>query len=129
MGCDYLMLRQDPPQWDRGTLVKQFAHSGNSQGAPRGVLQHGADLLDSDAGKPFNELRYERAVFEVLEESCHWYPSAAKHPSSAQAVRVAFDSRACGPVDHELDDITVHRPRRRPNAEVSGLPLAAGPSD
>ena len=94
MGGDYLMLRQEPPQRDRSTLVEQYAHSGNSQGAPRRVLQHGANLLDCDAGKPLNELRDERAVLEVLEERRHRYARATKEPVAAVAFGVVFDGIA-----------------------------------
>jgi hypothetical protein len=106
MGGDYLMLRQEPPQWDRSTLVKQYAHSGNSQGAPRRVLQHGANLLDSDAGKPLNELRNERAVLEVFEERRHRHPGAAKYPGTTYAFGIAFNGRTGRPIDHALHTTT-----------------------
>ena len=70
------------------------------------MLQYGANLLDGNAGKPLNELRYERAVFEVLEERCDRNPSTAKHPSPTHALRIAFDSRAFGPINHEANDTT-----------------------
>ena len=56
MGRRDLVLRQDSPQWDWSALVEQYAHSGRSECATRSMLQHGADLLDGDAGKPLNEL-------------------------------------------------------------------------
>ena len=106
------------------------------------MLQYGANLLNGDAGKPLNELRYERAIFEVLEESCHRHPSAAKHPSSTHALRIAVDSRACGPVNHELDDTTraqitktsnaghnrapAREARREPNSERSDAVRRSG---
>ncbi len=65
------------------------------------MLQYGANLLNGDAGKPLNELRYECAVFKVLEERCDRHPSAAKHPGSTHALGIAFDGRACRPINHE----------------------------
>lgn len=94
------MLRQEGPEWNRSTLVKQYAHSCNSQGAARRVFQHGADLLDSDAGKPLNELRNERAVLEVLEQRRHRHPGAAKHPGTAYALGIAFNGGTGRPIDH-----------------------------
>jgi hypothetical protein len=127
MGGDYLMLRQEPPQWDRSALVKQYAHSGNSQGAPGRVFEHGANLLDSDAGKPLNELRDERAVFKVLEERRHRHPGAAKYPGTTYALGIAFNSRTGRPIDHALHITT--RPEKTANGQVTGLSLAAGPSE
>jgi hypothetical protein len=68
------------------------------------MLQYGANLLNGDAGKPLNELRYERAVFEVLKERCDRHPSAAEYPSPTHTLRIAFDGRACGPVNHKMND-------------------------
>ena len=118
MGGDYLMLRQEPPQWDRSTLVKQYAHSSNSQGAPRRVLQHGANLLDSDAGKPLNELRDERTVLEVLEERRHWDAAATKEPGTTYAFGIAFNGRTGRPIDHGLHITT--GPEETANVSVTG---------
>ena len=73
------------------------------------MLQYGANLLNGDAGKPLNELRYERPIFEVLEEGGHWHSSAAEHPCTAHSLRIALDSRTRGPINHEIDDTPVHR--------------------
>jgi len=82
------------------------------------MLQYGAYLLNSDAWKPFNELRYERAVFQVLEEGGNRYSSAAKHPSPAHTLRIALHSRACRPVNHELNDTTHTQTTKTPNESV-----------
>ena len=87
------------------------------------MLQDGANLLDDDAGKPFNELRYECAVFKVLEERCDRHPSAAKHPSAAHALRIALDGRACGPINHDLNDTT----RTQITKTANGMPLSGAP--
>ena len=118
MGGDYFMLRQEPPQRDWSTLVEQYAHSGNSQGAPRRVLQHGANLLECDAGKPLNELRDERAVLEVLEERRHRYAGAAKYPGTTYAFGIAFNGRTGRPIEHAL--LTTTGPEEAANVEVRG---------
>ena len=41
--------------------------------------------------QPFDELRYQRAVFEVREQGSDRYARAAKHPSAAHAVRVSLN--------------------------------------
>ena len=112
------MLRQQQPEWRRSTLVEQYAYLGRSQSAARRMLQYGAYLLNGDAGKPFNELRYERAIFEVLEEGGDRHSSAVKHPSPAHALRIAFDSRACRPINHELNDTTHTETTKTSNVRV-----------
>lgn len=82
------------------------------------MRQYGANLINGDAGKPLNELRYECAVFEVLEECCDRHPSAAERPGSAHALRIAFDSRACGPINHELHDTTRTQTTKTANARI-----------
>jgi len=84
------------------------------------MLQYGANLLNRDAGEPLNELRYERAVFEVLEERCHRHSSAAKHPSPTHALRIAFDGRACGPINHDVNDTTRTQTTKTANARAQG---------
>ena len=64
------------------------------------MLQDGANLLDGDAVEPLNELRYERAVFEVLEERRHRDSGAAKYPDTAHSLVIAFNRRTSGPIDH-----------------------------
>ena len=91
------------------------------------MLQYGANLLNRDAGEPLNELRYERAVFEVLEERCHRHSSAAKHPSPTHALRIAFDGRACGPINHDVNDTTRTQTTKTANAAID-RPSTAGRS-
>jgi hypothetical protein len=62
------------------------------------MLQDGANLLDGDAREPLNELGYECAVFEVLEERRNRHSGAAKYPGAAHALRVAFNGRTGGPI-------------------------------
>ena len=82
------------------------------------MLQYGANLLNSNAGKPLNELRYERAVFEVLEERRNRHSSTAKHPGPTHALRIAFDGRACGPINHGANDTTGTQTTKTANATV-----------
>jgi len=70
------------------------------------MFQYSANLLNGDARKPLNELRYKRAFFEVLEPGCYGYPSAAEQRSPTDTVWIAFDSRTCGAVDHESNGTT-----------------------
>ncbi len=71
------------------------------------MLQHGASLLDGDSGEPLDELRYERTVFEVLEERGDRHPRTAKHPRATHAFGVAFNSWASRPIDHTANSTTV----------------------
>ena len=70
------------------------------------MLQDGANLLNGDAREPLNELGYECAVFEVLEERRDRHSGAAKYPGAAHALRVAFNGRTGGPIDHRLHGTT-----------------------
>jgi len=89
------------------------------------MLQYGANLLDGDAGKPFNELRYECAVFEVLEERCDRHPSSSKHPGATHALRIALDGRACGPINHDVNDTTRAQTTKTANAAIDRPETAA----
>ena len=101
------MLLQGIPQRDGGTLVEQNSHLGRSQGALLRVLQNSADLFKSHPREPLDELRCQRTILEVLEQCCNRDPRAAKDPNSADAVWVAFDCGAGGPVNHRGDASTV----------------------
>ena len=57
------------------------------------MLQDGANLLDSDAGKPLNELCYERAVFKVIEERGYRNSGAAKYALPNYTLDTAFERR------------------------------------
>jgi hypothetical protein len=80
------MLLQGIPQRDGGTLVEQNAHLGRSQGALLCVLQDSADLFQSHAREPLDELRCQRTILEVLEQCCSRNACASKDPCSADAV-------------------------------------------
>ena len=61
------VVRQTLPQRRRYSLIEQYAHLRRSERAARRMFKHGANLFQGDAGKPFHELSYRRAVFEILE--------------------------------------------------------------
>lgn len=101
------MLLQGIPQRDRSTLVEQNAHLGRSQGAPLCVLQDSAHLLESHAGEPFDELRRQRTIFEILEQCCEGHTRTSEDPRSTDALRIALDCGAGGPIDHGRNASTV----------------------
>jgi hypothetical protein len=70
------------------------------------MLQDGANLLYGDARKPFNGLRYECTVLEVLEERRDRHSGSTKYPSATHAFGIAFNGRTCGPIDHGLHGTT-----------------------
>ena len=81
-------------------MIEQDTHLCGSEGAACGVIEHSTNLVKRDAGKPFDELRHEGAVFEILEERRHRHTSAPEDPSSADAFRVPFNGGASRPIDH-----------------------------
>jgi hypothetical protein len=64
------------------------------------VLQYRAGLLATDARKPLKKISELRPILQVLEQGSDGHPSTSKHPNSADSLRIAFDSRTCGPIDH-----------------------------
>lgn len=90
---DNLMLRQESTQRYRGTLIEQNTHLRRCKRTPRRVLQHCADLFNGDTWEPFDKLRYQRTVFEVLEQCCNRHPGTGEHPSAANSLRIALNRR------------------------------------
>jgi hypothetical protein len=70
------------------------------------MLQDGANLLDGDAREPLNELRYECAVFEVLEKGRDRHSGAAKYPGATHALGIALNGQTSRPVNHRLHGTT-----------------------
>ena len=101
-------MRERPAQRDWSALVEEYAHLSRGEGAARRMLQHGASLLDSYARKPLDELRYEGAILEILEERGDRHPGTAEYPRTTHAFGVAFNSRAGRPINHELDGTTAN---------------------
>lgn len=100
VGGDYFMVGKCVAQRGRCALIEQNAHLGGSQCAAGGMLQDCAHLLRGHTREPFHELRHLGAVFQVLEEGRYRYTCAPKHPGAADALRIALDHRAGGPVNH-----------------------------
>ena len=101
------MSWQEVPQWRRDTLIEEDVHLRRGNGTAGSVLQYSTCLLERDAGEEFDDLTHCNAVFEVLEKRRYWHASALKHPSSANAFRIALDRRTTRPIDHAEDGSTV----------------------
>jgi len=98
-GGDFV-VRQGLTQGFGRALVEKYAHLCGSKGASRSVIKYGSNLLESHAGKPFDELSNEGAVLEILEERGNGHASTAEYPGSADTLRISLDHRARRPVNH-----------------------------
>ena len=65
------------------------------------VFQHQIHLLAGYAGKPFHELVDRGTAFQIREERGNWNASSSENPSSADLLRVTFDSWTGSPIEHE----------------------------
>lgn len=111
MGSDNFMLRQRETQWFGRALIEQYAHSGRGKRAACGMIEHRTNLFKADTRKPIDELRHQRSVFKILKKRGDRHASAAEYPGSADALRVAFNHGARGPIDHGKNSTTT-APRR-----------------
>ena len=68
VGGGNFVMRQGVRQGRGSALIKKYAHLCGSKRASRGVIKHGPYLFKRNAGKPFNELRYESTVLEIFEQ-------------------------------------------------------------
>ena len=66
------------------------------------MFEHGTSLFQGDAREPLHEIGDLGSILEVLEQSRDRYTGATKHPGTANAARVSFNSSAGAPVDHGL---------------------------
>ncbi len=89
-----LVLRQELTQGCRSALIEQNAHLRWGKRAPRSMLQHGANLFNSDAREPLDKLRDECAVFQVFKQSGYGHARTRKHPRATNAVGIAFNRGA-----------------------------------
>ncbi len=96
---DDLVVRQITAQWDGRTLIEKNTHSSRVQGL-RCVFQYRTGLLATDARKPLKKISELRPILQVLKQGSDGHPSTSKHPSSADSLRITFDCRTCGPIDH-----------------------------
>ena len=74
VGCFYQVPNERAAQRRRRALVKQNAHLRHFERTSCCVLEHGAGLIDSHAGKPIDKLVYRGVVFEVLEQRGDGHP-------------------------------------------------------
>ena len=93
-------MRQGVTQGLGRALVERYAHLCGSKGASRSVIKYGSNLHERHAGEPFDELRNEGAVLEILEKRGNGHASATEYPRSADTLRVTLDHRARRPVNH-----------------------------
>ena len=98
----HIVPGQSMPQRFWCPLIEQDTHSGRREGALTGMVEDGSDLIESDTGKPFHELRCGRAVFEVLKKSRDRNASLTENPHAADTIRVLFYSWTRRPIDHGL---------------------------
>ena len=83
-------------------------------------------LLEGDSRKPRDEFAELRAIFEILKQCGDRNARAAKHPSAANSLWVAFNGRTRRPINH----VTIVALARTSfnvtaNAEVRGAPTRA----
>jgi hypothetical protein len=100
------VLRQGVTQRLGRPLIEQYAHLCGGERTACGMIEHRANLLQRDPGKPIDKLRHQRAVFKILKEGGHGHARAAKHPRAADAFWVPLDGRARRPIDHEENGTT-----------------------
>jgi hypothetical protein len=65
------------------------------------MFQNMASLRQANAWKPLNELLNRGIFFEVLEQRGHRNPRATENPGTTDALRIALDIGARGPINHE----------------------------
>ena len=87
-------------------LAKQNAHLRYFERTSCSVLEHGAGLIDSHAGKPIDKLVYRGVVFEVLEQRGDGHPRTPEDSCAAHAIGITFDRGARGPINHDSDGST-----------------------
>lgn len=84
-------LVQRLPAFD---VVEQDAHSGRCKRASRSMLEHRANLLERNAGKPLHELGSQSAIFKIFEQCGNRHAGACEHPGTTYALWMALNRRA-----------------------------------
>lgn len=132
VGGGHLVWREEPAQGDGCTLIEENTHlltsplfglhlyTGSTcgrlhsvaliadrtvcggRGTLCGVFEYGADLLRGNAREPLHELRYLRAILQILKQRGNRHARTAEDPCSADAIGMTFHGRARRPVDHDL---------------------------
>ena len=100
MSSRYFVVVQGTTKRDRSALIEQNTHLGRGQRASGRMLENRANLLKRNTRKPFDELRYQGTVFEVLKQGGNGHASSAENPSPAHAFRIPLDGGTRGPINH-----------------------------
>ena len=90
----YFVAQQGLAQRRRCALIKKHFHSCHFKSAFCSVLKHRARLLCQDAGEPSHEVMQRGAVLKVFKQRRNRNPSVTKHPCTADAAGVSFNSDA-----------------------------------
>src|SRR6266446_7460723 len=93
------LIKKDSHLRGRAILILDFCE------ALLGVFEHRRNLFISYARKPFQELTYRSAGFQVFEESSNGHASSAKNPRAAYFVLRALNLSAIGPIQHADHDM------------------------
>ena len=64
------------------------------------MIKYRPRLLQCHPGKPFDELRYQSTIFEILEKCGNGHAGTAKYPSAADTRGVSLYSWAGRPINH-----------------------------
>ena len=83
-------MRQRQTQRRWYASVEENAHLCGCQCASSGVFQNVLDLRDGYTGKPFDELSYQRAIFQVLEQCGDRDARAMEDPNAAYALGISL---------------------------------------
>ena len=66
-------------------------------------VKHRAYLCQRNTREKLDKFSNRNTIFEVLEKRCDGNPRALKHPSSTDALRVAFYFGTIRPVHHNFN--------------------------
>ena len=102
----HLVRHQELPKRRRRSLVEQDSHLRRGERAARRVFKDSTHLFERDAGKPLDELRDGRTIFEVLEQRRDRHATAAEYPGTAASRGITLDGLTGGPVDHAQNGST-----------------------
>ena len=75
-------------------MIEEYPHLR----APRSMFEDLSDLFHGYAGEPLDKLRYEPTVFKIFKKRRNRHSRSAEYPRATDALGIAFDSGARGPV-------------------------------
>lgn len=91
---------QQLPERNGGSLIEEDTHLGSQESRAGCVLQDMTNLRERNPGKPLKELVNRGILFKILKQSGNRNSRAAEYPGTTDAIRVALNVRARGPVNH-----------------------------